>query len=223
MRIYTRTGDNGTTSLFSGGNVSKTDARVEAYGTVDELNSLFGWVRVALQEAIEVSAADKFTTNRNGKRTVVANLPTSDKIDSPLVNVVGLIRLDTMLGDLQHELFELGADLATDYVSNGDLKRTIKRTSETETKQLENWIDELELPLEPLRAFILPGGSELSARLHIARTVARRAERLAVAAQIVCPMNPEVVKYLNRLNDLLFVMARFANFSLGKEDVKWKR
>ncbi len=189
IRIYTRVGDKGQTALFSGDRVSKSDPRVAAYGTIDELNSLLGWTQVAIA----------------------------------MLSCEGAARLGAMLDALQHELFEVGADLATPPSNNADTYQ-IKRIGEPEVKQLEHWIDELETALQPLRAFILPGGSEAAARLHLARTVCRRAEREAVAAlESVPDINPGVIQYLNRLNDLFFVMARNANKIQNRDDVVWKR
>ncbi len=180
-RIYTKTGDQGRTRLASGAQVSKTDARVAAYGTVDELNAVVGLARLA-----------------------------SGQHD----------RIDAMLGRIQNELFDLGADLATplDPPPAWEALRIV----ESQTERLEAEIDWMNESLKPLDSFILPGGSALSAHLHLARTVCRRAERLAVALMETGEaVNPEAVKYLNRLSDHLFVAARRANAN-GAADVKWK-
>lgn len=186
MKIYTRTGDDGTTGLFGGGRVSKADLRVEAYGSVDELNSVLGVARAQLSE-----------------------------------RELGGSRLDALLAALQNELFVLGADLAT---PRSDKDRAlIERIDDEAIARLESQIDELEADLSPLTAFILPGGSLPAATLHLARTVCRRAERVAVAAQGEgVALGPCAVRYLNRVSDLLFVMARWANHAQGVSDVPWR-
>ena len=169
MKIYTRTGDTGQTSLFGGSRVRKDDPRIEAYGTVDELNAFIGIAR--------------------------ASWP-----DSPL---------DAELSDIQCDLFDLGAHLA----SPGSDR--FLGVPELRTAELERGIDRMEDELETLKSFILPGGSIPAANLHAARTICRRAERLVAALD-------EDVVYLNRLADFLFVAARFANKELKVEDVPWK-
>lgn len=181
-RIYTRTGDDGTTGLGTGARVSKASARVDAYGVVDEANACIG-VAVTL-------AGD------------------SQRIRDVLVAC-------------QHDLFDLGADLCTP-VAPGEAPGQRLRIVPAQTKRLESQIDEFNERLAPLTSFVLPGGSPLSAALHVARTVARRAERLTVAlVQVESEAtNPETVRYLNRLSDLLFVLGRSAN-AWGVEDVLW--
>ena len=180
-KIYTRTGDGGKTRLASGAPVSKTDLRVEAYGTVDELNAVLGVARL--------------------------NSGQNDRIDA-------------MLGRIQNELFDLGADLATPMEPAP--KWEALRIIATQVERLESEIDWMNDCLKPLDSFILSGGSPLSAHLHLARTVCRRAEREAVrlveSGEVV---NPEAVRYLNRLSDLLFVAARRANAN-GAGDVLWR-
>lgn len=179
MKIYTKTGDDGTTGLFSGKRVSKTSSYIEAYGTVDELNAYIGFA---------VSACE------------------DPKIKKELLLI-------------QHELHSICADLATPY----DLKTKVERFGGTGAERLEKLIDELEKSLEPLRQFILAGGCELAARLHLSRTVARRAERCVIAHGAQEKMNAEIVIYLNRLSDLLFVMARYANKRSQITDVLWNQ
>lgn len=179
-KIYTRTGDAGTTRLASGAEVSKTDARVAAYGTVDELNAIIG----------------------------VARLHSAQND-----------RIDAMLGRIQNELFDLGADLATP-MDPPPAWEALRILAE-QVERLEQEIDFLNGSLKPLDSFILPGGSALSSYLHVARTVCRRAEREAVALmQGGTAVNAEAIKYLNRLSDHLFVAARRAN-SNGASDIKW--
>ncbi len=181
-RIYTRTGDSGQTGLFGGQRVGKDDVRVEAYGTVDELNALLG---------VAVCAA----------------------LDSDLAR---------LLTRIQHDLFNLGADLATPESAGEQHGRaTVERVPETTIEAMEAEIDRLETELPPLTRFILPGGSPLAAHLHHARTVCRRAERRCVTVANSETLNPNIVRYLNRLSDLLFVMARAANAHTGASDIPW--
>ena len=183
-RIYTRGGDAGKTSLGDGKRVSKTHARIVAYGAVDELNSTLGMVR------------------RQPKLTR---------------------RDDVLLGCIQNDLFDVGADLCVPQ-KRGEKKGERLRVLPQQVLALENAIDERNDKLQPLDSFVLPGGSDLAAWLHIGRTVCRRAEmelvRLLEAPRIGVPPQ-EALRYLNRLSDLLFVMARAANRN-GRGDVKWK-
>ncbi|MFG0260472.1 MAG: cob(I)yrinic acid a,c-diamide adenosyltransferase [Phycisphaerales bacterium JB041] len=184
-KIYTKSGDDGSTGLVSGTRVSKASVRVEAYGTTDEANAAIG-VAVAVAE-------------REGQ---------GEKL-------VGVLR------SLQHDLFDAGADLATPAAAD-EAPEAALRITPAQTARLEGLIDEWNEPLEPLTSFVLPGGSETAAMLHVARTVTRRAERLAVALRIAEPdaTGAEVVRYLNRLSDLLFVLGRAVNRA-GPGDVLW--
>jgi cob(I)alamin adenosyltransferase len=179
-RIYTRTGDDGTTALGSGERRPKYDLRIAAYGTVDETNAAIGVVRLHL-----------------------AAVP----------------RLDAMLGLIQNDLFDLGADLA---VPQREGKADRLRVLSTQVDRLERDIDTLNADLAPLDSFVLPGGSAAAAYLHLARTICRRAERLVVelAAQPDEPVGDAAIKYLNRLSDFLFVASRSANDN-GARDVLW--
>jgi cob(I)alamin adenosyltransferase len=182
-RIYTRTGDGGTTSLGNGEVLPKFNLRIEAYGTVDEANSMIGLARQATSKS------------------------------EPLV--------DAMLHRIQNDLFDLGADLCTP--DRGDkLEFEPLRIIQAQVDRLEAEIDELNSSLEPLRSFVLPGGSEASAALHVARTVARRAERLIVELSLTEgeSVGGPALKYINRLSDFLFVAARYVN-SQGKGDILW--
>ena len=181
-RIYTRTGDDGSTRLATGEPVSKADARVEAYGEVDETNACLGLVRLHTQ---------------------------------------GDPELDAMLGRIQNELFDLGADLATPERDKPLGWEPLRVTAE-QVARLEREIDLMNAALEPLTSFILPGGSALAAHLHLARTVCRRAERrtAALMADPAETVSSEALKYLNRLSDLLFVACRRANAGTG--DVLWQ-
>ncbi|MCA2409873.1 cob(I)yrinic acid a,c-diamide adenosyltransferase [Rhizobium leguminosarum bv. viciae 248] len=181
-KIYTKTGDDGTTGLVSGPRRLKDDLRVEAYGTIDEANSAIGMARL---------------------------------------HTAGLPELDAMLMSIQNDLFDLGADLATPDTGE-PLAYEPLRIVETQVDRVERDIDQLNAGLEPLKSFILPGGSPAAAHLHLARTIARRAERLMVA---LARTDGEIVgepamKYVNRLSDFLFVAARHAN-NRGRADVLW--
>jgi cob(I)alamin adenosyltransferase len=186
-RIYTRGGDAGQTSLGRGERVAKHDPRVEAYGTVDEANSVLGLARNAIGRAL-----------LGGERYHEA---------------------DAMLGRIQNDLFDLGADLCT---PEGETKRGEQalRIVASQIERLEGEIDAMNADLAPLKSFILPGGSEASAWLHLARTVVRRAERRMTQLAADQPINPEAIKYVNRLSDHLFVLARRLNDD-GATDVLW--
>lgn len=182
--IYTRTGDTGETALFGSGRVRKDEVRVEAMGTVDELNAALGVARMELA--------------RSG--TAPADL-------------------DSLLAQLQHRLFDLGAELATPRPA----ERGTNLVNDSHVAALETAIDRYEAQLEPLREFILPGGVPAAAQLHLARCVCRRAERRLVQLMSGEPVRGELLRYLNRLSDLLFVLARAVNRANGAPDVTWQR
>jgi cob(I)alamin adenosyltransferase len=179
-RIYTRTGDDGTTALGSGERRPKYDSRINAYGTVDETNAVIGIVRLHLTEAPE---------------------------------------LDAMLGLIQNDLFDLGADLA---VPEREGKAERLRVLSTQVERLEHDIDTLNAKLTPLTSFVLPGGTPAAAYLHLARTICRRAERIMVelAAKPDEPVGAAAIQYMNRLSDFLFVASRSVNNN-GTGDVLW--
>lgn len=179
MKIYTKTGDKGDTSLFGGQRVPKDALRIEAYGTVDELNSVLG----------------------------IARAENSDP------------KVEKILTQLQNLLFILGADLATPRSAS---PKHIKRIEVKDAAPLEKLIDSLETKLQPLKSFILPGGSSVAAKIHFARTVCRRAERTVVRLSRNEDIGEEITVFLNRLSDLLFVLARYANYSAGVAETKWK-
>lgn len=180
-KIYTRTGDDGTTGLVDGSRLPKDALRVRAYGDVDETNSVIGLARLHLD-------------NRE---------------------------LDDMLGRIQNDLFDLGADLATPLPSKGEADSEYAlRMVEAQTKRLETELDALNADLAPLTSFVLPGGSAPAAYLHQARTVSRRAERICVGFAKADAVNPHALTYLNRLSDFLFTAARWCN-DQGKTDVLW--
>ena len=181
-RIYTKTGDDGTTGLVRGPRRPKYDLRVDAYGTVDEANASIGMARIH-----------------------TSSMP----------------KIDMLLGRIQNDLFDVGSDLATPGADEPDAKYPSLRVRAVQTEFLEKQIDHYNAELEPLRSFILPGGSPLSAALHVARTVTRRAERITVELAAAEPdTSPEALRYLNRLSDLLFVLSRVANAN-GTKDVLW--
>jgi cob(I)alamin adenosyltransferase len=179
VKIYTKTGDRGETSLFAGGRVRKDSPRVEAYGTVDELNACLGMI--------------------------CAQLPDGEVLEC--------------LRRIQIELFDLGADLATPVAAV--TRKDIPRAREEQTLRLEEWIDRYEEELPPLTRFILPSGSLAGATLHFARTVCRRAERQVVTLEQTEQVNPELIRYLNRLSDLLFVLARLVNQQSQIPETTW--
>jgi cob(I)alamin adenosyltransferase len=180
-RIYTRTGDKGTTALAAGGRRPKHDLRIEAFGTVDETNACIGLVRL-------------HTAGRE---------------------------IDAMLGRIQNDLFDLGADLAT-IETDKPLPYEPLRMTQAQVDRLEQEIDRLNAELSVLRSFVLPGGTPAAAALHLARTVCRRAERRVVELMEKPDekVSPEAVKYLNRLSDFLFVASRHVN-DKGALDVLW--
>jgi cob(I)alamin adenosyltransferase len=179
VKIYTKTGDGGETSLFDGTRVRKSDPRVDAYGDVDELGAWIGFSRAS-------------------------------GLDSELAG---------MLEQIQRDLFALGARLADP--AHKIATRVEKASIDADdVKQLEGWIDALESELRPLRRFILAGGSPGASALHVARAICRRAERAMVGLGTELP-EPELLVYINRLSDLLFVMGRAANHRAGTPEVEW--
>jgi cob(I)alamin adenosyltransferase len=179
MKIYTRTGDDGSTGLLGPGRVPKCASRVEAYGSVDELNATLGVVRTL-----------------DARGSLAAELAT-----------------------VQDALFRIGAELATTETA---LLAKLERITDADVAGLEAWIDRAEADLAPLASFILPGGAPLGAELHRARTVCRRAERRVVALQREERVEPVVMRYLNRLADLLFVWARWCNARAGVAETEWR-
>ena len=179
MKIYTKTGDDGSTGLFGGPRVAKDDLRIESYGTVDELNSLIG---------------------------IVHSKTSCEQIEQ-------------ILNEIRRDLFSVGATLA----SPDPEKMGTQLITQENISAIEKSIDQLETKLPPLTSFILPGGSETAAFLHQARTVCRRAERRVVTLAGSVPISDSLIKYLNRLSDLLFVLARFANHEAGIPDIPWQK
>jgi cob(I)alamin adenosyltransferase len=181
LKIYTKTGDKGTTSLIGGTKVSKAHLRIEAYGTVDELNSYIGLCRDLL-------------TDEQGRR---------------------------LLQEVQDRLFTVGASLACDPIKEPKLR--IPDLKETDIELLENEIDRMNETIPPMKHFILPGGSPVLSQLHIARCVCRRAERCCVRLDAEGEATePVVLKYLNRLSDYIFVLARYTGHQLDVPEIPWR-
>lgn len=185
MKVYTKTGDAGTTALFGGTRVPKHHIRIDSYGTVDELNSFIGLIR-------------------------------DQEID---------VRSKEILIHIQNKLFTVGAVLATDpekmILKNGKERLNIPKINEEDIQLLENEIDKMETELPPMTHFVLPGGHTTVSHCHVARTVCRRAERLATALYELEPFDKHTLKYLNRLSDYLFVLARKLSKDLQADEVKW--
>jgi len=179
IKIYTKTGDDGTTGLVGGSRVKKYNIRLEAYGTVDELNAVLGMVAAL---------------NRDGE-------------------------IDTLLTEIQNKLFNIGSRLASD--EKGDEITAGLAIKETDIERLEQAIDRFEEELPELTKFILPRGDELVAQCHVARTVCRRAERRIIEFAKQEKVQPELIKYINRLSDLLFVLARSSGHRRGIEESHW--
>ncbi|HEY8665326.1 MAG TPA: cob(I)yrinic acid a,c-diamide adenosyltransferase [Tepidisphaeraceae bacterium] len=189
MKIYTKSGDDGTTGLFGGGRISKSSLRIECTGQIDELNACIGLVAAVM--------APSEMTQRFEK----------------------LAPLREKLPRIQAELFVIGSHLS---VPEGKTAGHIPALEEELVTRLEREIDAADADLPPLRNFILPGGSMLAAHLHVARTIARRAERALAALAEHEPLPPLMQRYLNRLSDWLFTMARWCNAAAGVADVEWK-
>jgi cob(I)alamin adenosyltransferase len=186
-RVYTRTGDDGTTGLVGGARVPKDSPRVESYGIIDELNSVIGMARVFNAEDVTSEAK---------------------------------VRLEDVLKRLQNELFDLGSELATpaDAFYEG-----MFRVEAADVKALEQLMDECQKDLEPLRSFVLPGGGRVSGCLHMARTICRRAEISILRLSREENIGPHPLAYVNRLSDLLFVLARWIGRQRGEEEFLWER
>lgn len=179
MKIYTKKGDEGMTSLIGGTRVSKASLRIDAYGTVDELNSYIGWVR----------------------------------------DLSGEIADKNLLIDIQDRLFTIGSHLAADPEKS---KMKLPELREENITELEKAMDEMESQLPEMKSFVLPGGHQAVSCTHVARCVCRRAERLTVLLNSDVPVNPLIIKYLNRLSDYLFVLSRYLTMKLGAEETPWK-
>jgi cob(I)alamin adenosyltransferase len=187
-RVYTRTGDRGETALVGGKRVAKDSLRIEAYGTIDELNSIVGLARVFNEESLDAGEAHRF--------------------------------LDEVLCQIQDELFDLGSELATppEFFQQG-----MYRVGSGEIARLEKLMDTCQKDLEPLKSFILPGGGRVGAYLHQCRTVCRRAERDILRLSREEEINSDVIKYVNRLSDLFFVLSRWMAKQTGEQEYLWQR
>ena len=190
-KVYTKFGDRGDTMLASGDTVGKDTRRVAPYGDVDELNATLGLLRVEVLRARNAAVGEQ---------------------------VAFLAGLDLSLARIQQELFDLGAELAEPGAVAGKARL---RVEDGDVTRLEEELDALNEPLAPLTSFILPGGGPVGATAHLARTVCRRAERQAVTLSRHEPVRGEAIRYLNRLSDYLFVVARAAAHRLGHEEVLW--
>ena len=184
MKIYTKTGDKGETSLYGGTRVSKAAARVESYGTLDELNAFIGLAKAEISDEKVLSQLQK----------------------------------------IQFDLFTVGSEAATPtdklLLANGK-NRLDLMISEEEISELEYWMDDLDASLEPLQFFILPSGGKAAASIHVCRTVCRRAERAMVHLNETEEVRPELIKYLNRLSDYLFILARYISKISGEKEEYW--
>ncbi len=187
-KVYTRTGDAGKTRLAGGQQVWKDSLRVEAYGTIDELNAVVGVVRVMNADAQSVN-------------------PAASQLEEELLWV-------------QNKLFDVGSILAT---APGQTFKNMPQIAAQDVTRLEKLIDRCQKDLQPLKEFILPGGGKVSGFLHQARTVCRRAERLCVALSKVEPVDPLIIKFVNRLSDTLFVLARWVAKTQGEPEFLWER
>ena len=187
-KVYTRTGDRGETALVGGKRVVKDSLRIEAYGTIDELNSIVGLARVFNEESLDAGEAHRF--------------------------------LDEVLCQIQDELFDLGSELATppEFFQQG-----MYRVGGGEIARLEKLMDKCQKDLEPLTSFILPGGGRVGAHLHQCRTVCRRAEREILRLSREEEINRDVIKYVNRLSDLFFVLSRWIAKQTGEQEYLWQR
>jgi cob(I)alamin adenosyltransferase len=187
-KVYTRTGDRGETALVGGKRVPKDSLRIEAYGAIDELNSIVGLARVFNEESLDAGEAHQF--------------------------------LDEVLCQIQDQLFDIGSELATpaEFFQQG-----MYRVSEDEIDRLEKLMDKCHEDLEPLKSFVLPGGGRVGAYLHQSRTVCRRAERDILRLSREEEVNPDVLKYINRLSDLFFVLSRWIAKQTGEQEYLWQR
>lgn len=194
-KIYTRTGDDGTTGLVGGERIAKDGARIHALGEIDELNAVLGICR---------------TMSEPGSR--------SPQLEGNSGESSERIALSAPFPIVQQELFDIGAEIAT---PPGCEWPTMAKMSLEQISRLETWIDAYNAELPELRSFVLPGGTPLNAQLHLARTVCRRAERSLIHLSKSEPISPQVIAYVNRLSDLLFVMARVAVRRAGAEEFLW--
>ncbi len=193
MKIYTKTGDQGETSLYSGGRVWKDDPLMEAIGNADELNSQIGYIIAAL----ETAAFEHFQEN-------------------------ALKDIKKQLFIIQHALFDMGAAIATPETKAGKTQLNKTRFNHKATEILEKWIDQMDLELAPLKKFILPGGHPIAAATHVARCICRRLERSCIPCKLHQDINGEILQYINRLSDYLFTLSRYINLKMQCEEIFWQ-
>lgn len=190
MKIYTKSGDKGETSLFSGKRVSKSDQRFKAIGSIDELNSHLGLIVSSIEEDEKLREERHILINKFYR--------------------------------IQSELLQIGADLATPLDANPSMQKKVPRITPDKTRVLEEEIDKFDSSLPALTNFVLPGGHVIAAQIQVARSVCRRAERQIVSLSEDSKLNPEVLKYINRLSDWLFVLARYMNSMTKSKEQIWK-
>lgn len=208
MKIYTRTGDDGTTALFGGSRVGKDDARVEAYGTVDEANAALGLARAELARL------------ERGEAASTAHPAAPGAAEAPARGAGSTAELDPDLAALQSLLFDLGADLATPLGTR--TREFIRPVDAEDVERVEEMIDHYSAELPPLTHFILPAGTPASAAMQLARAIIRRAERSAVLLARQEEVGEHVLPLLNRLSDLFFTLARVACLRAGEPEVVWE-
>ena len=205
MRVYTRTGDKGTTALVGGVRINKTDIRLEAYGTVDELNSQIGLLIAMIEEQ---SGGPNPNPSPEGRgEAAVGASPSGGGLVGALIRI-------------QNNLFIVGTHLATDQSQTPLYPSAILPQGETEL--LEQSIDSMNAQLPEKQGFVLPGGSVPAAQAHVCRTVCRRAERRIAALAETATVGPEIMQYINRLSDYLFILAKIINFNMGHSEIIWQ-
>ncbi|MBD3280287.1 cob(I)yrinic acid a,c-diamide adenosyltransferase [Candidatus Dojkabacteria bacterium] len=216
MKLYTKKGDKGQTSLLGGRRVSKSIVRLEVIGCLDELNAQLGLI-VAKLDKLGLRYGENSTAVRDGNASEYNASKDSDASkDGPKSTLLKQITR------IQSELFDMGADVATTFSTSTSLQKSITRIPENYISQLEEEIDQTEKALKPLKNFILPGGHEIAAEMQIARAIARRAERNMVRLQKGAKVNQNALKYLNRLSDWLFAKGRLVNKWLNVNEKVWE-
>ncbi|MGB7159229.1 MAG: cob(I)yrinic acid a,c-diamide adenosyltransferase [Tepidisphaeraceae bacterium] len=213
MKIYTKAGDDGSTGLIGGDRIRKSDPRIDCVGQVDEVNASLGWCAAACLSRAESSGLSRAESS-GLSRAESSGLSRAEPSGGFADQIASLHRI-------QNDLFVIGSHLALAEAATAGA--SLPPLDESMVSRLEMEIDAAERDLAPLRNFILPGGTELASRLHLARTICRRAERRIVSFALDRPVPAVIVTYLNRLSDWLFVQARYANHVAGVEDVPWTK
>ena len=214
MKIYTKTGDGGETSLFGAGRVSKADARIEACGSVDELNATLGWAVAHVTDKVSLKVSPRFPDPK-------VSLKVSPRFPVTITSGTLVVKLtDDADGYVIADAIRI--ELASPPPTDGRRRPDTPSLPVARISEMESWMDEADGELPELRAFVLPGGTRGAAALHLSRTVCRRAERSVVRLAEAEPLNEELVRYLNRLSDLLFTFARLENHRSNTPDVEWK-